>query len=117
MTIMAKRPNYTEFLLTTKSAYFFQKQNSLSRALVERIFHSAMRNATGNAVQRRIQNTVQVGGANVTYSFLLSVEESEPAFLDGTALRNVEHCFLLLCELPSTIAVFKSHAQFTESDL
>jgi hypothetical protein len=114
---MAKRPDYTQFLLTAKSAYFFQKQKSLSKALVERMFHSAMRNATGNALQRVIRKIARIGGTTVRYSFILFREESEPGFLDGTGLRNIEHCFLLVCELPSTIAVIKSHAHFTDSDL
>jgi len=81
---MAKRPDYTQLLLTAKNAYFFQKQKPLSRALVERMFHSAMRNATGNALQRVIRKTARVGGNPVRYSFILFREESEPAFLDGT---------------------------------
>lgn len=114
---MAKRPDYSQFLLAAKNAYFFQKRKPLSKALVERIFHSAMRNATGNALQRIIRKSARIGATTVRYSFLLFREESEPGFLDGTTLRNTEHCFLLICELPRTIAVIKSHAHFTDSEL
>jgi hypothetical protein len=114
---MAKRPDYSAALRTAKNAYFFRKLKPLSKALVERIFQSAMTNATGNAIQRLIRKAARIGGTTVRYSFILFREEAEPGFLDGTTLRDIEHCFLLLCELPSTIAVIKSHAHFTDSDL
>jgi len=77
-----------------------------------------MKNATGRALQSGpINKTVQVRGNPVKYSFLLFREKYQPPFLDGSDLKDVVHCYLLICELPSTIAVFKSHAHFLESDL
>jgi hypothetical protein len=114
---MAKRPDYSASLTTPKNAYFFSKLKPLSKALIERVFHSAMKQATGNALQRVIRKTAIFGARRLKYSFLLFREESEPAFLDGTDLRNVEHCFLLIVELASTIAVFKCRSAFSGSDL
>lgn len=114
---MAKK-RYQDLLRTPKNAYFFRKLKLLSRSHVKRIFDSAMKHATDRALQARpINEHVQIGNKTVRYSFLLFREKHEPAFLDASQLKNVVHCYLLICELPDTIVVFKSHAHFLESDL
>ncbi len=115
---MAKTKNHHNKLQTQKSAYFFRKLKPLSKAHVKRIFESAMKSATGRAIQSGpINKSIQVAGKTVSYSFLLFREKYEPPFLQGSDLENVVYGYLLICELPQTIAVFKSHAHFLESDL
>ncbi len=114
---MAKK-KFQDRLLTQKSAYFFQKHKPLSKAHIKRIFKSVMEGISERALQSGpINKAIQVGGKAVKYSFMLFREKYQPPFLDGTKLSDVTHGYLLICELPSTIAVFKSHAHFVESDL
>lgn len=107
--------NYVPNVRATKSAYFYRKTHPLSDAAVRRAFDSAMEAASGNALQRIVAQPIDVKGRGARYSFLLFKEESQPSFLEGTTIRDLSHCFLLICELPTMVAVFKAGAPFDDA--
>lgn len=102
-------------LYTNRSARFLRRLHALPQAGIEAYFDDVIAHRDNAAeVERVVKRVTTVAGSRLRLSYLLFRFREEPAFLQGTAYEDTRHGYVLLAELPVTLAVFTRHAPFSD---
>ena len=103
-------------LRPTKSGYFLRKVTPLTNVIITDVFAKTIAATGAKRVGTPvIRKAIAAAKINVVYSLLVFRTKVEPAFLEATSVKDVVHGYLLVCELPQTVAVFAHRAQFDDS--
>ena len=99
----------------SKNVQFYKLNKALSLKSINSAFKEMSTDRIGNYLFKEVRKTYSTNSGNqVVYSIVSYRIETEPSFLEGTAIKESKYAYLLMIECNDALAVLKKYVDSPE---